>query len=119
MKTKFLEIRDKGTTIPVLAIQMTPDDRNAVFAVDHMFMRHTGFDTEPERSGHDATIYIVWLEQKRYTYNAQDWKDRTMTPAHIWIKENWVGLKSGQVVDVEWIKGGKRGGPAEAEIYNP
>lgn len=104
MITKALEIRDRGTFIPVIAIKMVPDD---------------GMDHEPERyllrrSGYgfdDPCVVLCRMEcsgvDRNATYDPYSWGGgaRTYQVAHQYIIGHFDELESGDVVDVEFILG--------------
>jgi len=90
METKLLEIRDRATFIPAIAIEVS--------ARDHYLLRHAGYGVRP-------LILLASLNKGPMTYNAHDWADRTMKASHLWIIDHWEELKSGSVVDVEFILG--------------
>jgi hypothetical protein len=91
--SKFVEIRDKGTFIPALAITISGEDG--------YLARRAGFDSQ--------LIYLIHLEGQRCEYNPHHWGDRTMQIAHLWIVDHWEELEDGahvlNVVDVEFILG--------------
>lgn len=96
MKAKALEIRDRNTFIPALAIEMTADN-----AAQHYLLRRAGYGETP-------LIALTHLRTKAdmITYDCYDWRDaRTMKIAHDWIARNWDTLKDGDIVDVEFILG--------------
>ncbi len=92
MTIKLLEIRDDGTTIPAMAIEVS--------GADGWLMRRAGF-------GEQACIYLVMLATQQCSYDPYGWtgKGRTMRIAHNHIREEWRYLTSGDVVDVEFIQG--------------
>lgn len=94
MQTKMLEIRDRGTRIPVLAIKTTHDsDKEA------QFFRSGGF-------GERTVIVLKVNPEIAAEYDSFKWgSSRTMTNAHYYIEHNWQDLKDGDVVDVEYILG--------------
>jgi len=102
MTYKFLEIRDAGTFIPVLAFTTNAADEEE--AVRYL-LRRAGFGY----SGSDewSIIYLVKLATGGAEYDPFDWDSstRTMNVAHLWIEKNWNTIKSGDVVDVEFILG--------------
>jgi len=102
MKTKLLEIRDSGTCILALAIQMMslrPD------GVTHWFLHY--------RSGYPAdgsSIMLMRLSDGKATNDPHSWPSlgmgrRTMGNAHNWIINHWAELSDGDVVDVQVILG--------------
>jgi hypothetical protein len=115
MKAKALEIRDRHTFIPALAVDMNPGPpapdggmsldelaRHLADQVGRMYLlRRAGYacDGEP----------IIMLTRMagglRAFYDPYDWCDRTWTTAHNYIVEHWNELRDGDVIDVEFILG--------------
>lgn len=89
MEPKTLEVRDKGTFIPVLAIRIS--------GTDGYLVRRAGFNS--------AMIYLIHLVGERCAYDPYTWTDRTMQNAHLFIEKEWANLQDGDVVDVEFILG--------------
>lgn len=90
MTVKLLEIRDRHTFIPAMAIR--------VRGTDGYLMRRAGF-------GHEPMVYLVALATEKCCYDPYNWGNRTMATAHLHIVNNWDALKDGDVVDVEFILG--------------
>jgi hypothetical protein len=90
MTLKFLEIRDSYTLVPAIAF--------LIRGADDYLARRAGFDTTP-------CVFLITLATQRCAYDPFFWGDRTMTAAHLFILNNWESLASGDVVDVEFIKG--------------
>ena len=93
MTTKLLEVRDAGTLVPVLAIQVS--------GADGYLMRHAGFGDEP-------MIWLINLVRQAAHWDPYDWpttSGRTMPIAHHYIGEHWRELQDHDVVDVEFILG--------------
>ena len=99
MKTLVLELRDEGTFIPVLAVDINPDNIEQRY-----LMRRCGFpcDGSPNivltRLMADGTP--AWNDP--YGWGGQT---RTFPVAHNWIIDNWTKLVDGAVVDVRFILG--------------
>lgn len=92
MKTKLLEIRDRGTFIPALAVEVS--------GADGWLARSAGY-------GHRC-ILLTPLKGGNSTYDPYDWGgSRTMHTAHVYITENFDVLENEQVIDVEFILGEK------------
>lgn len=89
MTPRLLEIRDKGTCIPALAIQVSGDDG--------YLMRRAGFQ--------NPMIYLIALATQQCGYDPWGWGDRTFHTAHFYIEQHWDLLTDGAVVDVEFILG--------------
>ena len=98
METKLFEIRDKGTFIPALAIKLS-----AAFEAseeESYLLSRAGFFND-ER----PYVLLHHLNLEKCTYDSHNWGSRTMVTAHNHIIENWDSLKSGDVIDVEFILG--------------
>jgi hypothetical protein len=97
MNLKVLEIRDRGTNIAAMAVVMEPDS-----AIEDYYLERAGFPTEP-------LVTLIPMEKlygmPRATWDAYDWKDRTMHVAHTYIEKNFYEMDNGDVVDVEFILG--------------
>ena len=90
MTTKLLEIRDRATLVPALAIQVSGEDG--------YLMRRAGF-------GHPM-VYLIMLATEKCRYDPFSWDNRrTMGNAHHYIQEHFDELHDGDVVDVEYILG--------------
>ena len=96
-ETKYLEVRDRMTMMPVLAVAVDGDD-----------------DPLARRAGYECglkQIVLIDLLTGRSTNDPYKWerytRARTLPEAHSKIAKLWVGLKSGDVVDVEYLLGEK------------
>jgi len=104
MRAICLEVRDRMTFIPVMAVDTTTDYfGNYIF--DEWFSRKYLL----HRAGYSAdgsTIIVVNLNDCRASNESYGWGgSRTMTVAHEYIERNWSSLKDGDVIDVEFILG--------------
>ena len=100
MTFKQLEIRDRGTCIPSLAIRVSGEDGP--------IMRRAGFQS--------PMIYLVMLATQQCRYDPYGWSaGRTMPHAHHYVEEHWDEIPDHSVVDVEWILG-ERTEPKTSEI---
>jgi hypothetical protein len=96
MKAIALELRDEGTFIPLLAVDINPDNDS-----QRWLMRRVGYPCDGE-----PNIIITRLEGAGNASNdPYSWGGRTFTVAHDWIINNWHDLKDGDVVDVSFILG--------------
>ncbi len=92
---KYLQIRDKSTDIPAMAIKLNPDSIR-----DCKIVARAGYGREGDY------IILVKLEGVESHYSPYDWVgSRTMPVAHKALIENWDGYTSGSVVCVEHILG--------------
>jgi hypothetical protein len=90
-EVKLIEIRDKGTFVPAMAIRVS--------SVNGYLMRRAGFGATP-------LVYLVHLTGQHAKYDAFAWTrpfDRTMRVAHLHLEEKWSEIADGDVVDVEFL----------------
>ena len=92
MQQKLLEIRDTGTFIPVLVTKITGGDG--------YLARRAGFMGE-----HYLVTKLNTLETGYNIFNSWNGASRTMPVAHRHIENNWDTLKTGDVIDVEFLLG--------------
>lgn len=90
-RLKFLEIRDKGTTVPMLAVAL--DGSNGI-------MRRAGF-------GERMILLSNLTDPRRATnWDVYGWAPgRTFPIAHQWLEAHWDEVADGDVIDVEFILG--------------
>lgn len=104
MKAKALEIRDRGTLIPALAVDMNPDVLADVasFGAQSCLLRRVGYPCDGR-----PNILVTHLTANYgpATNDPHQWTGRTMPVAHKFIIEHWIELRDGDVVDVEFILG--------------
>lgn len=98
MQVKLLEVRDRNTFIPCIAIGINSDDE--AHPQDRFLVRRAGY-------GNCTTILFGRLDGGEFSYDCYDQPEspRTMRAAHYFIQELWDELKSGDVVDVEFLAG--------------
>jgi hypothetical protein len=89
MESKFFEIRDRMTFIPMLATR--------IHGADSYLVRRAGYQNH--------CVILVNLNDARCRNSQYDWNDRTFSTAHRYILENWDQLESDAVIDVEFILG--------------
>lgn len=94
METKFLEIRDRGTCIPVMAQKLT-----ATTLKEMEIFRRYGW-------GEGAGIVVTRLDAVEATNDPYRWDcARTMRIAHEYIDNNFDIIPNYSVVDVRVILG--------------
>ena len=96
MEQKFVEIRDKGTFVPALAIRLSGDD--------HYLARRAGFGSPPG-GPEERLVILVLLSTMKCEYDPYAWGGRTYPVAHNWLQEHFDEHENGGVVDVEFILG--------------
>lgn len=99
MEIKTLEIRDRGTFVPAIAIH--PKSRHD--GEKYLWAR-VGFVVGPHTAITDY-ILLGHLNDLKLEYDPNVWGNRTMHVAHKYLKENWAIVENGQVIDVEYILG--------------
>lgn len=91
MTSKFVEIRDRATLIPALAIQLS--------GADGYLPRRAGFQS--------PMVYLIALSLQKAHYDPYDWGGgaRTLKVAHGWLEKHFNDVPDHGVVDVEFILG--------------
>jgi hypothetical protein len=105
MKTKLLEIRDEGTFLPVLCVDMNPGiESGALLAYEaqHYLLRRVGYPCDGR-----PNIALTRLDANggKCWNDPYGWGGRTYPVAHNYIIEHWAELRDGDVVDVSFILG--------------
>src|ERR1700681_828474 len=102
MTSKLVEIRDRGTFIPALAVRFDSD-----IDQEQWLLSKAGYGLTPE----DHMRYVMLIQINggggKCAVDPYDWgtNPRTYHVAHKWIAENFDAIKHGQVVCVEHILG--------------
>lgn len=110
MIVKAIEIRDRGTFIPAMAVKMVPTYRSQVETItehdaDRYLLCRAGYNFQ------DPCVVLCRMEasgvNRNATYDPFAWGGdaRTYQVAHNYIIEHFDELESGAVVDVEFILG--------------
>lgn len=101
----MLEVRDKGTFIPVMAVRLLhelddPDENDQAA----WMLRKCGFGDIPSDF---VVVFRMDIHPIKGMWSPYEWTgaSRTMPTAHDYIMGNFHKLKDGDVVDVEWILG--------------
>ena len=114
---KYLEVRDSGTFIPVVAFvpHEVLFDATSRFALSEPFrvrtvryaLEKSGFRAYREDRPGNEQVIVVRLDNVAATSDPFDWpaSSRTISQAHSYIIDNYDELRSGDVVDVEFILG--------------
>ena len=96
MKAKALEIRDEGTFIPALAVNMNPTEDSQRY-----LLRRCGYACD----GRPNIIMTRLDGSGKATNDPYEWGGRTYPVAHNYIIDHWAELADGDVVDVQFILG--------------
>lgn len=101
MTTKTFEIRDRGTFMPALAIKLDPSND-----ADRYLLARSGFGDQPELQ---IVLWFMSGGSGLATCDSYDWPGsaRTRRAAHEYIEQHFDMLKTGEVIDVEFILGEK------------
>jgi hypothetical protein len=106
MKVKLLELRDEGTFIALLCVDMNPDrdpnDKGAIYYGQSYLLRRCGYPCDGR-----PNIAITHLAANGTPCwnDPYAWRGRTYPVAHNYIIENWASLRDGDVIDVQFILG--------------
>lgn len=102
METKLFEVRDRGTFIPAICIRLIPLDYE-----ERYLIAMSGYGLQPKKQG--EYILMGKLNELHFRHSPVDHPGfpvvRTMGTAHHHIQKHWDDLKSGDVIDVEFILG--------------
>lgn len=98
MEIKLFEVRDRGTCIPVMAIQPSVQDPHSN---EEWLLERAGYGKPFER--YIILIHLLGSSGK-WTCDPHEWdRSRTMTVSHEYIRKYWEDLSTGDVIDVEYI----------------
>jgi hypothetical protein len=99
VEVKCLELRDKGTFIPVICIRPTPDNE-----AQRWLLRRDGYSGTDE----EQCVILINAQCRGVSYDPYGWDSNTghtIPYAHRYIREHWFDLQDGDVVDVEFVMG--------------
>lgn len=111
MKVKALELRDRATFIPIVAVDMNPDtdinarDGRKQDPGQRYLLRRCGYPCNGEPN---ILITSMHADGSPAWNDPYGWSGRTFPVAHNWIIDHWTELKDGDVVDVEFILGERK-----------
>lgn len=96
VETKIFEIRDRGTYIPVLVVELATQ---VVTCPEYYYLSRHGWNSQYPQ-------YLCFrLDNCAAILSEELPLDRTLTTAFKYIAANWLKLLSGAVIDVEYILG--------------
>jgi hypothetical protein len=101
---KAIEIRDRGTFIPALAVRMTPGDvEGNGYEPERYLLRRAGYGFD------NPCVVLCRMDAnglaRQASYDQYAWGERTFPVAHQYIIDHFDELESGAVIDVEHILG--------------
>lgn len=100
MEVKVIEVRDRATFKPVIALKVAPENER-----ERYLLARSGYGTESE----EQNKYII-LMNSRKPFNA-DYSFYDVTPGStmqvIWLYliDHWDEVEPGQVLDAEYLRG--------------
>lgn len=102
MQIKIIEIRDRLTFIPAMAIKLEPRkyDKDLYLTDSYYLSNRCGYACTD-----DVILMNLYAPHNKCENNCYDWNDRTYCAAHSWIITNWSKIENGDVIDVEFILG--------------
>jgi hypothetical protein len=107
MQVKVLELRDEGTFIPVMCVDMNVENsddpmRDAACGAQRYLLRRCGYPCDGR-----PNIAVTALDASggKCWNDPYGWGGRTYPVAHKFIIEHWTELRDGDVVDVQHILG--------------
>lgn len=95
MEVKLFELRDRGTFIPAIAVLMESDDPS-----EHYLLRRAGYGVSQR-----LALLTNLNGGSRAEYDAYAWGSEPWRSAHDYINNHWDELKTGDVLDGEFIRG--------------
>lgn len=104
MEVKLFEVRDSATFMPMMAVRLRWNN-----TAERFLLRRAGY--AGEQIDRDAGIepYVIFckLDGVEAQYDPFAWSSgaRTIPTAHRHIIENWNTLRSGDVIDVQFLVG--------------
>ena len=94
--SKFVAVMDRGTRLPLIASRFHPESLEEAV----MFSTH-GFGVDPQEY-----TFFYSINTGTCSYDPYKMGDRyTLTPACVYIRDNWDEVESGSVVDAEYLRG--------------
>lgn len=104
METKMIEIRDRGTFVPALAVKLSSSNQQEQF-----LLSRAGWSDEAIRGSAETGIMLYPFNGYRAHTDVYDWEarngSRTFQVVHKFLEKNWLLVTPGMVVDVEFILG--------------
>lgn len=109
MEIKLIEIRDRATFIPAMAVRLGARNEH-----ERYLLRRAGYAVPdghvalPEPGDDTGQFYVLLTNLNgggTCEYDIYAWNNRTMVVAHQWLLRSWHTIKSGDVLDVQFILG--------------
>jgi hypothetical protein len=97
---KVLEIRDRATYIPVIAVRLEPHNEH-----ERYLLATAGYGTNPAEQAAFVLVSRINGGHCETNVDPHAWTGRTMPVAHRYIEQHFDELQPFDVVDVENILG--------------
>ena len=100
MITKLFEVRDSGTLIPVMAVRLKSNSE-----AESWLLTRSGYGGSPHDQGRYVLVCTIDGGDGVLHSDKYQWRSRAMSVAHGYISAHFDDLKSGDVIDVQYILG--------------
>lgn len=110
---KLFEVRDVGTFIPVIAIRLSCN-----YEAESYLLGRAGFEVTKHGVVEGVVLFGKLDGSGELRSAPHDWVNGTMRQAHQHVQDNWHSLMSGEVIDVEHVRGDSAQ-PKESERLVP
>jgi hypothetical protein len=118
LPVKLFEYRDRATLIPMMAVRLLSCNHGendilewaegtyADRARERWLLRRAGYAQEQiEEPTAEPYILLTMLTDNTINYDPYSWGNQRVAQLHMHIIKNWDTLKSGDVLDLEFILG--------------
>ena len=100
--TKFFEIRDRGTCLPVMAIRL---DSETCSDKERWLLSQAGFGKTQESHREYIMLCDIASRKPHALYDPFNWKESFMVDVHLHLQDHFDDYQSGAVLDVSVIRG--------------
>jgi hypothetical protein len=115
MICKTVELRDRATFVPALAIKLTPTNE-----ADRYLLGRSGYGQSPKEQSTYVLLCGLQGSVNSITCEPSDWGDNaTRHFAHLWLIEHFDEIESGAVVDAEFLRGESKAPRVTEAIEHP
>ena len=115
MIARLFEIRDRGTFIPMLAVQCDAADEN-----ERYLLAHAGFGKDTETQHRYVLCGEIDSGKFKMSYDPFDFTNGTLRQAVEHIQANFHALVSDAVIDAEFLRGERAAPrPPERSLISP
>jgi hypothetical protein len=97
---KVFEVRDVGTFIPAIAIKLAVSSD-----AERYLLKCSGYEVNDEGVVPHLVLFGKLNGKSKLCFDVYDQDSSTMQQAHPHVQDNWYSLASGEVIDVEFVRG--------------